>query len=91
MGDGCKDSRESGVVKAGSRCYVLRATLCFMMNNLTLPVIFAATLDSGLRRNDGMGFACLRANTHRQAGMTVDTSLTSGARADATNGLRVLV
>jgi len=58
-----------------------------MMNNLTLPVIFAATLDSGLRRNDGMGFACLRANTHRQAGMTVDTSLTSGARADATNGL----
>jgi len=42
-----------------------------MMNNLTLPAIFAATLDSGLRRNDGMGFACLRANTHRQAGMTV--------------------
>jgi len=90
MGDGCKDSRESGVVKAGSRCYVLGAALCFMMTNLTLPVIFAATLDSGLRRNDGMGFACLRA-THRQAGMTVDRSLTSGARADATNGLRVLV
>jgi len=42
-----------------------------MMNNLTLPAIFAATLDSGLRRNDSMGFACLRA-THRQAGMTVD-------------------
>jgi len=43
-----------------------------MMNNLTLPAIFAATLDSGLRRNDGMGFACLRA-THRQAGMTMHT------------------
>jgi len=64
------DKNQSGVVKAGSSCYVLPATLFFMMNNLTLPAIFAATLDSGLRRNDGMGFACLRA-THRQAGMTV--------------------
>jgi len=48
--------------------------------------VLAATLDSGLRRNDGMGFTCLRA-THRQAGMTVDRCLTSGARPDATNGL----
>jgi len=67
-----------------------------MMNNLTLPAIFAATLDSGLRRNDGMAFACLRA-THSQAGMTVDRSLTSDtclrantyrqAGSDAANGL----